>query len=89
MDDERLLSIWQNYPPHPLQEQEPQGDRKWIDKFPRLQVRSGERAETRLLGEASLDDSQRTRWRQFGDMVETGWPVEKGIRQDGYGVETV
>ena len=39
MDDDHLLSIWQNYPPHPLQEQEPQGDRKWIDKFPRLQVR--------------------------------------------------
>ncbi|XP_037086681.1 ribonuclease 3-like [Pollicipes pollicipes] len=37
VDDDRLLAIWQHYPPHPLQEQEPRGDRKWIDKFPRLQ----------------------------------------------------
>nr|WDW26281.1 drosha [Amrasca biguttula biguttula] len=32
-----LLSMWVNYPPHPLQEQEPLGDRKWIEKFSILQ----------------------------------------------------
>jgi ribonuclease-3 len=33
-----LLDVWTNYPPHPLQEQEPDGDRKWIPTFPVLQV---------------------------------------------------
>lgn len=33
-----LLDIWVNYPPHPLQEQEPLGDRKWIPSFELLQV---------------------------------------------------
>nr|CAI5844256.1 unnamed protein product [Callosobruchus analis] len=28
-----LHDIWVNLPPHPLQEQEPDGDRQWIDKF--------------------------------------------------------
>lgn len=28
-----LLNVWINLPPHPLQEQEPLGDRKWIGKF--------------------------------------------------------
>ncbi|KAK4310674.1 hypothetical protein Pmani_017774 [Petrolisthes manimaculis] len=31
-----LHSIWVNYPPHPIQEQEPHGDRKWIKSFPIL-----------------------------------------------------
>ncbi|XP_064457228.1 ribonuclease 3-like [Ornithodoros turicata] len=31
-----LLDVWTNYPPHPLQEQEPEGDRKWIDSVPLL-----------------------------------------------------
>ncbi|KAG8259534.1 hypothetical protein J6590_011829 [Homalodisca vitripennis] len=35
LDD--LLNEWVNYPPHPLQEQEPLGDRKWISCFPLLQ----------------------------------------------------
>lgn len=33
-----LLDVWVNYPLHPLQEQEPDGDRKWISSFPLLQV---------------------------------------------------
>lgn len=33
-----LHSIWVNYPPHPIQEQEPNGDRKWIKAFPLLMV---------------------------------------------------
>lgn len=32
-----LLDIWVNYPKHPLQEQEPDGDRKWINTLPFLQ----------------------------------------------------
>jgi len=31
------LDIWENYPRHPLQQQEPEGDRKWIKKLPLLQ----------------------------------------------------
>lgn len=36
-DSPELLDIWVNYPKHPLQEQEPGGDRKWIKKLPLLQ----------------------------------------------------
>jgi hypothetical protein len=36
--DTDLLDVWVNYPPHPLQEQEPLGDRKWIPSFELLQV---------------------------------------------------
>ncbi|XP_046403440.1 ribonuclease 3 isoform X2 [Ischnura elegans] len=35
--DEDLLDVWVNYPLHPLQDQEPSGDRKWITSFPLLQ----------------------------------------------------
>ncbi|XP_077504177.1 ribonuclease 3 drosha isoform X4 [Amblyomma americanum] len=31
-----LLDVWVNYPPHPLQDQVPEGDRKWIDSVPLL-----------------------------------------------------
>ncbi|KAL1429496.1 hypothetical protein MTO96_016127 [Rhipicephalus appendiculatus] len=31
-----LLDVWINYPPHPLQEQVPEGDRKWIGSVPLL-----------------------------------------------------
>ncbi|ROT62179.1 drosha [Penaeus vannamei] len=34
--EDLLHSIWVNYPPHPIQMQEPQGDRKWIKSFPIL-----------------------------------------------------
>ena len=37
-DDPKLQKIWRDYPAHPLQEQEPNGDRQWISKFPILQV---------------------------------------------------
>jgi hypothetical protein len=37
-NDPDLLDVWVNYPPHPLQEQEPLGDRKWIPSFELLQV---------------------------------------------------
>ncbi|KAG0728396.1 Ribonuclease 3 [Chionoecetes opilio] len=33
-----LHNIWVHYPSHPIQEQEPQGDRKWIKSFPILTV---------------------------------------------------
>ncbi|KAK7873256.1 hypothetical protein R5R35_011330 [Gryllus longicercus] len=32
-----LLEVWVDLPPHPLQVQEPLGDRKWIPSFPILQ----------------------------------------------------
>ncbi|KAF7989389.1 hypothetical protein HCN44_008063 [Aphidius gifuensis] len=32
-----LSSVWKNYPKHPLQEQEPLGDRQWIPSFELLQ----------------------------------------------------
>uniref|UniRef100_A0A1B6EBR2 RNase III domain-containing protein n=1 Tax=Clastoptera arizonana TaxID=38151 RepID=A0A1B6EBR2_9HEMI len=35
--ESELLREWVDYPPHPLQEQEPLGDRKWISSFPTLQ----------------------------------------------------
>lgn len=36
-DSDELHDIWVNYPKHPLQQQEPDGDRKWIKTFPLLQ----------------------------------------------------
>lgn len=35
-EDENLREIWENYPPHPLQEQEPLGDRQWIETYDML-----------------------------------------------------
>ncbi|XP_057653390.1 ribonuclease 3 [Diorhabda carinulata] len=35
--DPDLHEVWKNLPPHPLQEQEPLGDRQWIEKFDILQ----------------------------------------------------
>ncbi|XP_054736824.1 ribonuclease 3 [Anastrepha obliqua] len=37
MEDEQLREIWKNYPEHPLQEQEPLGDRACIASYPVLQ----------------------------------------------------
>ena len=37
-EEDILTQIWVNYPKHPLQEQEPLGDRQWIDRFELLQV---------------------------------------------------
>ncbi|KAL6440955.1 hypothetical protein ACFW04_003384 [Cataglyphis niger] len=36
--EENLGKVWVNYPRHPLQEQEPTGDRQWIPSFELLQV---------------------------------------------------
>ncbi|CAD7089834.1 unnamed protein product [Hermetia illucens] len=36
MTQESLKDVWENYPPHPLQEQEPLGDRKWIESYQML-----------------------------------------------------
>lgn len=36
-DSDELHDIWVNYPKHPLQQQEPDGDRKWIKTLPLLQ----------------------------------------------------
>ncbi|XP_008547319.1 ribonuclease 3 [Microplitis demolitor] len=36
-EEESLASVWVNYPKHPLQEQEPTGDRQWIPSFELLQ----------------------------------------------------
>lgn len=36
-DSPEFLDIWVNYPKHPLQQQEPEGDRKWIKTLPLLQ----------------------------------------------------
>ncbi|KAG5314890.1 RNC Ribonuclease, partial [Pseudoatta argentina] len=35
--EEDLAKVWVNYPRHPLQEQEPTGDRQWISSFELLQ----------------------------------------------------
>ncbi|XP_018395838.1 PREDICTED: ribonuclease 3 [Cyphomyrmex costatus] len=35
--EEDLAKVWVNYPRHPLQEQEPTGDRQWITSFELLQ----------------------------------------------------
>ena len=37
MDEENLSQVWVHYPKHPLQEQEPTGDRQWIPSFELLQ----------------------------------------------------
>lgn len=36
-EDKQILDTWVQLPLHPLQEQEPQGDRQWIPKFQFLQ----------------------------------------------------
>ncbi|XP_045475707.1 ribonuclease 3 [Harmonia axyridis] len=36
--DSDLLDVWVSLPSHPLQEQEPEGDREWIPKFELLQT---------------------------------------------------
>ncbi|XP_012275401.1 ribonuclease 3 [Orussus abietinus] len=36
-DEDDLMKVWVNYPKHPLQEQEPTGDRQWIPSFELLQ----------------------------------------------------
>ncbi|BES89263.1 ribonuclease III [Nesidiocoris tenuis] len=36
-ESEVHLKVWVDYPPHPLQEQEPNGDRQWIKSFKILQ----------------------------------------------------
>nr|AVK59456.1 Drosha-PA [Nezara viridula] len=36
-DNKVLQNVWRNYPPHPLQEEEPSGDRKWIESYQMLQ----------------------------------------------------
>ncbi|XP_043276130.1 ribonuclease 3 [Venturia canescens] len=36
-DEVELYKVWVNYPRHPLQEQEPTGDRQWIPSFELLQ----------------------------------------------------
>lgn len=64
MDDPELKIIWDNYPRHPLQEQEPDGDRKWIESFELLKnLRKFEEAigveftHIRLLARAFTDRS--------------------------------
>lgn len=37
-DDENCLKAWMDLPLHPLQEDEPGGDRHWIESSPALQV---------------------------------------------------
>ncbi|XP_055639954.1 ribonuclease 3 [Toxorhynchites rutilus septentrionalis] len=37
-EDENLRNIWVNYPPHPLQEQEPLGDRHHVESFEMLKT---------------------------------------------------
>lgn len=35
-NEDQLKDVWENIPSHPLQEQEPLGDRQWIDSYPFL-----------------------------------------------------
>jgi len=37
-DEDGLLKTWKEMPMHPLQEEEPNGDRNWIESSPALQV---------------------------------------------------
>ena len=37
-DEPDLLDTWTNLPDHPLQQEEPNGDRHWIKSSPALQV---------------------------------------------------
>lgn len=37
MGEDKLLRVWKNYPAHPLQLQEPNGDRQWIPLYQLLQ----------------------------------------------------
>ena len=37
-DSDSLLQTWRELPLHPLQEDEPNGDRHWIQSSPALQV---------------------------------------------------
>lgn len=39
-DDAALLLTWMNLPLHPLQEDEPNGDRHWVASSPALHVSS-------------------------------------------------
>lgn len=64
MDDPDLKEIWDNYPLHPLQQQEPNGDRQWIESFELLKnLRNFEEAigveftHIRLLARAFTDRS--------------------------------
>lgn len=59
-----LHEVWVKLPPHPLQEQEPLGDRQWIEKFEILQKLVGfeqsinvEFKHIRLLARAFTDRS--------------------------------
>lgn len=36
--NQQLLDVWQKYPPHVIQQQEPEGDRHWIEKMDFLKV---------------------------------------------------
>ncbi|XP_060525203.1 ribonuclease 3 [Cylas formicarius] len=63
-DEPELLKVWKGLPLHPLQEQEPHGDRHWIEKFEILQKLTGfEKAinvefnHIRLLARAFTDRS--------------------------------
>ncbi|XP_030748887.1 ribonuclease 3 [Sitophilus oryzae] len=63
-NDPELLQVWVNLPPHPLQEQEPLGDRHWIEKFDILKKLTGfeksiniEFNHIRLLARAFTDRS--------------------------------
>lgn len=38
MENDKLRDTWENYPPHPLQEQEPLGDRQWIESYEMLKT---------------------------------------------------
>lgn len=64
MDDLELKEVWDNYPRHPLQQQEPNGDRQWIESFELLKnLRNFEEAigveftHIRLLARAFTDRS--------------------------------
>lgn len=35
-EDAALLTVWVNYPKHPIQRQDPDGDRHYLERFPRL-----------------------------------------------------
>ena len=39
-DEPDLLDTWENVPEHPLQLEEPNGDRHWIESSPALQVQN-------------------------------------------------
>ncbi|KAF7266904.1 hypothetical protein GWI33_019831 [Rhynchophorus ferrugineus] len=68
-DNAELLKVWVNLPPHPLQEQEPLGDRHWIKNFDILQKLTARAFTDRSVGYTNLTMGSNQRLEFLGDTV--------------------